>query len=151
MTVNPYTPPSVSSESSDNLGEPIRSLSRASTLYRWIGWIGIAHCSVAYPLGLWSEIRDPPFRFDVIIGMSLMTALLVCLFGSMVHLAPRLQTDLEAVYGRARWTGLLVGAFGFPFLTIPAFYAVQLVGRGRSKKGAGDEPSVATEDASRST
>jgi hypothetical protein len=145
MTVNPYTPPSVTAENRGNRDDPTRSLKRASTLYRWMGWIGIVYFCVAYPLGLSSEIRDSPFRLGATIGMTLMTALFVCLFAMMIRLAPRLQTDLTAVYSRARWTGLLVGAFGFPFLTIPAFYAVRLVGRGRPETGMGDEPSVATE------
>ncbi len=148
MTVNPYSPPSVATEISGSPSDPTRSLARASTLYRWIGWIGIAYFCVAYPIGLWSEMHDPLFGLGVTFGMSLMTALFVCLFASMIRVAPRLQSDLATVYSRARWTGLLVGAFGFPFLTIPAFYAVRLVGRARSKKGAGGELSVATEAAS---
>lgn len=145
MTVNPYTPPSVASKNSGSRDDPARLLERASTLYRWMGWIGIVYFCVAYPLGLWSEIRDSPFRIGATIGMTLMTALFVCLFAMMIRLAPRLQSDLAAVYSRARWAGLLVGAFGFPILTIPAFYAVRLVGRGRSEMEASDEPPVATE------
>lgn len=143
MIVNPYTPPSVASERIDDRGYALRSLRRASTLYTWMGWIGIAYFCVAYPAGLLSAVLDPPFRLGVIIGMSVMTALFTCLFGSMIRLGSHLQTDLAVVYSRARWTGILVGAFGFPFLTIPAFYAVRLISRAHSAKGAGDERSDA--------
>lgn len=148
MTVNPYTPTSIAAENRGNRGDRTRSLKRASMLYRWMGWIGIIYFCVAYPLGLWSEIRDSPFRLGTTIGMTLMTVVFVCLFATMIRLAPRLQTDLETVYSRARWTGLLVGACGFPILTIPAFYAVRLAGSGRSNTATGDELSVATEAAS---
>ncbi len=145
MTVNPYVPPNVADANIGSQGDPVRSLKRASTLYKWMGWIGIVYFCVVYPIGLLSELRDSPFRIGATIGMTLVTALFVCLFATMIRLAPRLQSDLTAVYSRARWTGLLVGAFGFPLLTIPAFYAVKLVGRARSVAGTGDEPSVATE------
>ncbi|EMI21566.1 membrane protein [Rhodopirellula maiorica SM1] len=133
MTVNPYQPPREAVESSDDGRNSAQSLKRAATLYRWLGCIGITYFCVVYPIGLWSDIHDTPFRLGATIGMTLMAALFVGLFVMMVRIASRLQTDLLAVYGRARWAGLLVGAFGFPFLTIPAFYAVWLVGRGRAE------------------
>lgn len=139
MTLNPYTPPNTVSENALNDGDRIRSLSRAATLYRRMGWIGIIYFFVAFPLGLWSGSQDGPLPIGSVVGMTFVTVLFVGLFTSMIRLAPRLQSELATVYNRARWTGLLAGAFGFPILTIPAFYAVRLIGRGHLAEPS-DEP-----------
>jgi len=110
-----------------------------------MGWLGILYFVVAFPLGLWSESQNPPLRAGTLIGMTVMTLLFVGLFSMMIRLAPRLQSDLDSVYARARWTGLLAGAFGFPFLTFPAFYAVRMIGHARRNSEASDEPDDARE------
>jgi len=148
MTVNPYTPPNVVTENAGNDCDRTRSLQRAATLYWWMGWVGMTYFFVAFPFGLWSGSSDAPIRIGALVGMTLVMAPFVCLFASMIRLAPRLQADFATVYNRARWIGLLAGAFGFPFLTIPALYAVLLIGRGRTFTSTSDEPSVATETAS---
>jgi hypothetical protein len=112
-----------------------------------MGWIGIAHSCIAYSIGLWSAFQDPPFRSGLTMGMSLIMALPVLLFASMIRVSTRLQSDLATVYSRARWIGLLAGAYGFPILTIPAFYAVRLIARARPSTQSGVDPSVATEAA----
>jgi len=138
MTLNPYTPPSTVGDNARDY-DRTRSLKRAATLYRRMGWVGIIYFFVAFPLGLWSGSQDGPLPIGSVIGMTFVTALFVGLFTSMIRLAPRLHSELGTVYTRARWTGLLAGAFGFPILTIPAFYAVRLIGRGHRSETS-DEP-----------
>lgn len=148
MTLNPYKPSSTGlGVRPDHFGHG-SALRRATTLYQWMGWVGILYFAVAFPLGLWSEGRNPPLRVGTLIGMTVMTLLFVGLFSMMIRLAPRLQSDLASVYVRARWTGLLVGAFGFPFLTIPAFYAVRIIGRAHRNSQASDEPADGRESPS---
>ncbi len=70
MTLNPYTPPNTVSENALNDGDRIRSLSRAATLYRRIGWIGIIYFFVAFPLGLWSGSEDGPLPIGSVVGIA---------------------------------------------------------------------------------
>lgn len=140
MTDNPYQPPHITEEIPRNGLDRTGSLNRAATLYRWMGWIGITYFFVAFPLRLWSGSRDASLPIGTLVGMSVVTACFVGLFTSMIRLAPRLQQEFAAVYTWARCAGLLAGAFGFPFLTVSAFYAVRLIGRGRSDDCTSDEP-----------
>lgn len=123
--VNPYAPTIHTKDHADR-DTSRRPLDRASRLYARMGWIGLAYFGFAFPIGLWSGTRDTPFQ----ISLTTVTGLFVLLFVSMIRLSRRIRVKEASVYYRARWTGLLAAAFGFPFLTVTAFYAVWLLEKG---------------------
>ncbi len=61
-----------------------------------------------------------------------MMIILLAFFGAMIRTATRLPGDFERLYKRARWLGILAGAFGFPILTIPAFIGVSRLSKYRT-------------------
>ncbi|QDV86284.1 hypothetical protein [Planctomycetes bacterium TBK1r] len=132
---NPYAPPATPPEPPAELptssDDRDRYLARAAKIYRWMGWIGLIYFGIIYPIGLWSELSESPVSLGAVIGMTVTTAGFAFLFSQMIRLSRRMHTGLESAYSKIRWVGLLAGAFSFPLLTFPAFYAVWLVGRAR--------------------
>lgn len=148
MSLNPYAPTSSSIESHSTFPNTAKYLARAVTVYRWIGFIGIAYFVIVYPFALWTELNDPPIEIGPFVAATLASVFFVFLFSLVIHTAGRISTRFDSLYSRARWTGLLAGACGFPFLTIPAFYAVWLVGQVRKARSMSDEPGDAFESPS---
>jgi hypothetical protein len=67
-----------------------------------------------------------------LIGMPMTAGFFLIFFALMIRTAVLLPRDFERYYQRARWLGILAGAFGFPLLTIPAFVAVSRLAKYRN-------------------
>ena len=114
---NPYAPPTRPFE----VQRPEWYLVSACRYYKVMGWVTIATClTCATPLAR----PKPFFESSPPVHVWMFAVVTVLFFGSMIRTAKLLPNDFESLYRRARWLGILAGAFGFPILSLPAFLAV---------------------------
>ena len=84
------------------------------------------------PMALYQLLTDESARRGEMVGVPIMATAILIYFGTMIRTAMRLPDDFERLYKRARWLGVLAGAFGFPILTIPAFIGVSRLSKYRT-------------------
>jgi hypothetical protein len=83
------------------------------------------------PFWLYELFTDESPPMGHIIGPPTMMLAMFFFSGAMIQTAAQLPNDFERRYRRARWLGILAGAFGFPILTIPAFIGVSRLSKYR--------------------
>ena len=99
-------------------------LASACRYFKGIGYVVIVYLTCVMPFSLYETFADESPLLGEMIGSPVMTAATLAFFTAMIHTANRLPADFERLYRRARWLGILAGAFGFPILSIPAFIGV---------------------------
>jgi hypothetical protein len=105
----------------------------ACRYFKGIGWVAVLYAACVIPMTLYKIFtEESPLLGEMIVVPTMMTAMLL-FFGTMIRTAMRLPGDFERLYKRARWLGILAGAFGFPILTIPAFIGVLLTELGQTQ------------------
>jgi hypothetical protein len=116
-------------------------LASACRYFKGIGGTAVVYLICVIPFSLYELFADESPRMGELIGAPTMMVAMLLFFGAMIHTAMRLPNDFERLYGRARWLGILAGAFGFPILTIPAFIGVCRLSKYRTLiSGAMDGP-----------
>ncbi len=125
---NPYASPATFSDAR----QADWYLASACRYFKWIGWVVIVYMSCASSIALYELFIDELPLVGAIIGGATMMAATLLFFGTMIRTAMRLPDDFERLYKRARWLGILAGAFGFPILTVPAFIGVSRLSKYRA-------------------
>ncbi len=127
--LNPYAAPI----STGNAREPDWYLFSACRYFKGIGYVSLAYI-VFYvtPMLLYLTLTDESCPLGVKIGVLFMLLGMSIFCMAMIRTAKQLPLDFERHYRRARWLGILSGAFGFPLLSIPAFIGVSRLSRYRT-------------------
>ncbi len=126
--LNPYASPATFSDAR----QADWYLASACRYFKWIGWVVIVYMSCASSIALYELFIDELPLVGAIIGGATMMAATLLFFGTMIRTAMRLPDDFERLHKRARWLGILAGAFGFPILTVPAFIGVSRLSKYRA-------------------
>ena len=126
---NPYAPPTAL----DTGGSQSDVLTASRYLTR-MGWLSIAYFVFVFVAGFVSgELTNEHALGRVkFAGIMVGAALIIALLSVLMRAAARLPEDFSGNYRKSRWLGLLLGAFFFPILTLPAFHAVSLLTKCRS-------------------
>jgi hypothetical protein len=128
LETNPYAPPA-------STGDARRAdwyLASACRYLKGIGFVMIAYLLCVIPISLYQIFTNESPRMGEMIGAPTMMVAMLLFFGSMIQTAMLLPHDFARLYRRARWLGILAGAFGFPILTIPAFIGVSRLSKYRT-------------------
>lgn len=89
-----------------------------------MGWATIVYIVCVTPFASYQMLTDKSLLMGEMIGVPTMMAAMLLFCGTMIRTAMLLPRDFARLHSRARWLGILAGAFGFPILTYPAFIAV---------------------------
>jgi hypothetical protein len=130
---NPYASPACASDAR----QADWYLASACRYFKSIGWVAIVYVICAMPISLYELLMDESPLLEQMIGIPTMMTAVVVFFGELVRTAMRLPGDFQRLHRRARWLGILAGAFGFPFLTIPAFIGVSRLSKYRTMIDSG--------------
>ncbi len=131
---NPYAPPASPADAT-----PAEwYLASACRCFKGIGWAAVVYVACVIPFALYELLTAESPLLGEMIGMPTMMAATLVFFGTMIRTAMRLPSDFERLHKRARWLGILAGAFGFPILTIPAFIGVSRLSKYRTMTNAGE-------------
>ena len=133
--VNPYASTQQIKENRDSSWY----LRRVQTYYKRMGWGMIVYIAIAIPFIIYGVMTDKRLLIGEIFGPPILAIAALTFFGMMVHTAGMLETDFDRFYMRARWLGILAGAFVFPILTIPAFVAVRRLSICRKMRNVANE------------
>jgi hypothetical protein len=120
-TVNPYAPSQPQFEDRDECWYR----SSVQKYYNRMGWGMIVYSAIAFAFDIYVSLSGKKLLTVEIIGPPILAIGIFSFFGMMVVTSGRLTTDFDRVYSRARWLGILAGAFTFPILTLPAYVAVR--------------------------
>lgn len=107
-------------------------LAKGQSTIRWMCWITIAFFVVLYAPGAvianWLEdslltrrLAIPLFYSFIAVTYSL----------ALLRFTAQLGLFFDKYHKRVRWMTILLGAFGFPFLTVPAFLAISKLTKSR--------------------
>ena len=124
---NPYAAPL----STGNFREPDWYLASACRYFKGIGYVMLAYLICAIPFWLYELVTDESMLLGEKLGPPIMMLAMFVFFGAMVRNATQLSNDFKRRYKRARWLGILAGAFGFPLLSIPAFIGMSRLSKYR--------------------
>lgn len=126
---NPYASPA---SIIDDARQSAWYLASACRYFKRISYVMIVYWICVIPLSLYRLLNDDATGMRELIGVPTMMAFILLFFGALLQTALRLPYDFERLYKRARWLGILAGAFGFPILTIPAFIGVSRLSKYRT-------------------
>ncbi|MDB5344549.1 MAG: hypothetical protein JWP89_2926 [Schlesneria sp.] len=116
---NPYTAPQANCVQDEDLALVLR---RVVMIFRRMGWGGVllfgTVSTANFAMNL--SFTNPDFLVPMII-----LGVYTFFFWSMLRTATTLEKDFDSAYRFARWTAIIAGAFFFPFLTLPCYFAIR--------------------------
>lgn len=118
MQRNPYAAPQTNCLHEDELATV---LYRAVLIFRRMGWGGLLiFGGVAF-----IDIAINLSRYNVVfLVQSTVLCCYAAFFWSILKTAGHLEENFETSYRRARWIAIIGGAFFFPLLTLPCYFAI---------------------------
>ncbi|MBS0204125.1 MAG: hypothetical protein JSS49_14560 [Planctomycetes bacterium] len=118
---NPYAAPQANCLHDEDLA---LILHRAVMIFRRMGWGGVLLFAAvsAVNFGMNLSMADPEFLVPMFV-----LAGYTAFFWSMLRTAKCLAENFDSAYGRARWIAIIAGAFFFPLLTLPCYFAIRLM------------------------
>lgn len=114
---NPYAAPQSNCLHDEDLA---LVLHRAVMIFRRMGWGGVLLFAAVSTVNFGMSISHP-----VLLMPTLVLVGYAAFFWSMLRTASSLADNFDGIYGRARWMAIIAGAFFFPFLTLPCYFAIR--------------------------
>ncbi len=119
VDANPYSAPQANCLHEE---DPAVVLRRAVLIFRRMGWGGVllfgTVSTANFAMNL--SFTNPDFLVPMII-----LGVYTFFFWSMLRTATTLEKDFGRAYRLARLTAIIAGAFFFPFLTLPCYFAIR--------------------------
>ena len=125
MRLNPYEPP-FDYEAPRQLGvAPKGDLAKASRYLSRMGALAIAYfCATGIGSAI-ACVRDDQLNTVIKLLLIAVPTVMIPLTVSLTRAASRISNDPIRHLRKARWLGILLGTFFFPFLTWPAYVAIR--------------------------
>jgi hypothetical protein len=128
LDTNPYAPPATTGDAR----HADWYLASACRYFKGIGYLMIVYLICVIPITVYQILTDESPRMGEMIGAPMMMVAMLLFFTAMIRTAVGLPNDFPRLYRKARWLGILTGAFGFPILTIPAVIGVSRLSKYRT-------------------